>query len=132
MWEMECPTVVSLTVWCLLATFNFMSLVTKQFALGYIASWVGERIGLEEGNRNLISCLRSSFVQRLVAGGEKSKALSGRVGTFLRIYYIHVYLLRLSSIWYISFSCTTTEAELNYFDLWDFFNIDCIEVLVTS
>lgn len=42
-----------------LATFNFMSLVIKPFALGYIASWVGERLGLEEGNRNLISCLRS-------------------------------------------------------------------------
>lgn len=85
MWGKACPTVGSLTVRCLLATFNYMSLVIKQFALGYIASWVGERLGLEEGNRNLISCLRSSFVRRLVAGGEKSKASSGRVGIFLRI-----------------------------------------------
>lgn len=48
---------------------------------------MGERLGLEERNRNLISCLRSSFVRRLVAAGKKSKALSGRVGTFLGLIY---------------------------------------------
>lgn len=44
-----------------------MSIVIKQFALGHFASWVGERLGLEERNRNLISCKK--FVCTKVGGG---------------------------------------------------------------